>query len=66
MDEERQRRLIDEAFRIGEQHGNRAIKLSFEIGILRRAMWRALHQLRQGRHDAARNTLEQTLKRPSC
>ena len=62
-DSHRLQSMLETACRLGEQHGDRAIKLAIEVGDLRRIMWRALSQLRADRPNDARHTLEQALKK---
>jgi hypothetical protein len=53
------------ACRIGEEHSKRAIAFANEASALRRAIWKALIQLRSGRIEQARHTLEQQIKKDS-
>jgi hypothetical protein len=51
--------LFEQAQRIGEANAEQAIHNANEAKLLRRTIWRALGQLRAGRPDLARITLEQ-------
>jgi hypothetical protein len=59
MDEDK--RLLETAVQIGDEHSRRAIKLANDLRALRNMIWRVLIQLRAGRVDQARQTLEQQL-----
>ena len=54
-------KLDSAALRFGEKSAELAIKYAFEGRDLRRAMWRAIHQLRVGKPAAALRTLEEGL-----
>jgi hypothetical protein len=59
------KRRFELACRIGEEHSQRAIKFANEVKALRRVIWKALSQLRSGRIEQARRTLEQQIKKDS-
>jgi hypothetical protein len=55
------KRLYEIACRVGEAHAGQLIRHANTIRILRGVIWRALMQLRTGRADLARDTLEQQI-----
>jgi hypothetical protein len=57
------KRLYEIACRVGEGHARQAIRHANTIRILRGVIWKALMQLRSGRVDLARDTLEQQIKK---
>jgi len=56
-------RLLDAACRSGDIQADQLAAQANELRALRRVMWHALAQLRAGRADAARRTLQEALKR---
>ena len=58
---EQLQRLLDAACRAGDAQIDEIIAKSNELRALRRVMWHALAQLRAGRADDARSTLQQAL-----
>jgi hypothetical protein len=54
-------RLLDTAYRAGDAQIDLIVTQNNELRALRRVMWRALAQLRAGRADGARSTLQQAL-----
>ena len=52
------RELLEGALKFGEGTAELAIEYAFKTRDLRRAMWRAIHQLRVGKPAAALQTLE--------
>lgn len=53
--------LLAAACRLGDVQAEQIIAQANELRALRRVMWHAYRQLREGRADAARRTLEETL-----
>lgn len=60
-DQKELQRLLDAACRAGDAQIDQTIAKNNELRSLRRAAWRALAQLRAGRADGARQTLQQAL-----
>jgi hypothetical protein len=54
--------MFEQAMRIGEAHGEQAIKLAFRIRDLRRAMWRAIRQLESGKTSEAKQSLHRGIR----
>lgn len=54
--------VLGAAIRVGEESTDLAIKRSLKILLLRKLIWRGLNQLKQGRPDQARKTLEEALR----
>jgi Tfp pilus assembly protein PilF len=50
------------AIKIGEISADRVIKLASKNTDLKRAMWRAIYQLRVGKTAAAKQTLEKAIE----
>lgn len=61
-DPENLQRLLDAACRAGDRQIDQIVEKTNELRSLRRAMWRALNQLRAGRPDTARRTLQEALR----
>jgi hypothetical protein len=61
-DQKKLQRLLDAACRAGDAQIDAIVAKSNELRQLRREAWRALIQLRAGRADAARQTLQRALK----
>lgn len=55
--------MFHKACDIGEDNCLRANRLSHEVDVLRRAIWRATIRLRAGQAEQARQTLEKVLKK---
>lgn len=60
-DQEELQRLLDAACRAGDAQIDALVAKNNELRALRRAAWQALAQLRVGRADGARQTLQQAL-----
>lgn len=56
------KRFYETALAIGERHSKRIVAQAVEIQKLRRAIWRAVIQLRAGHADGARQILERQIK----
>ena len=61
MDEQDLRNMLDRACQLGDAHSLKAIEYANHARALRVSLWRALCQLRAGRNDEARKTLEKAL-----
>jgi hypothetical protein len=60
-DQKELQQLLDAACRAGDAQVDTIVAKNNELRSLRRVMWRALSDLRSGRIDSARQTLEQAL-----
>lgn len=63
-DQEHLQRLLATACRASDAQVDRIVEQASELKALRRTMWRAYAQLRAGRADSARRTLQQALIKP--
>lgn len=62
-DQEKLLRLLDAACRAGDAQTDAIVAKNNELRALRRSAWRALVQLRAGRADSARRTLQEALSK---
>lgn len=61
MTQEQLRRMLDAACRASDAQVDQLVGKSNELRALRRSVWRALAQLRAGRADNAKHTLQRAL-----